>query len=107
MPARPPVFRPPGWKPRKPWSRPVGQNDKRIRGRAGQRMRKQVLEEEPFCRECLKRGLQVRAVVVDHIIPLAFGGTEDRANKQSLCDPCHDEKSKREREEAQRGAMRI
>ncbi|MEM6907186.1 MAG: HNH endonuclease signature motif containing protein [Pseudomonadota bacterium] len=100
---QPPVFRPPGWKPRKPWQRRETYRDPRLRGRAGQRMRAQVLAEEPLCRVCLNEGKRVQATVVDHIKPLAFGGSESRSNKQALCQPCHDLKSKAEREAAQHG----
>jgi len=103
MPTQSPRFRPPGWTEPKPWSRPKLHQDKRKRGRAGQRERRQVLDEEPYCRHCLEQGLYVAADVVDHIKPLAEGGTDDRENKQSLCNPCHDEKTKRE---ARRGRDR-
>lgn len=96
MPARPPSFHPPGWREREPWQRSSGQKTKRKRGRAGQRDRKQVLFEEPFCRECLKNGLKRASDVVDHTTPLAEGGSDDRTNKQGLCNPCHDAKTKRE-----------
>lgn len=66
-------------------------------------MRAQVLAEEPYCRECLKEGKRVRATVVDHIVPLAAGGDNSRENQQGLCDPHHDDKSARERIEAQHG----
>lgn len=71
--------------------------DNRKRGRAGMRDRAQVLAEEPLCRLCLEKGLEVASDVVDHKIPLAWGGTDDRGNKQGLCNPCHEEKSKAER----------
>lgn len=103
MPQRPPVFRPPGWREREPWERRVGYQDKRVRGRAGQRMRAKVLAEEPCCRMCQAEGKRVQATVVDHIMPLAAGGDNSRGNQQGLCDPCHDAKSKRERAEAQHG----
>lgn len=61
------------------------------------RDRAAVLAEEPFCRACLARGLHVASDEVDHIKPLAWGGTDTRANKQALCSPCHAEKSKAER----------
>lgn len=93
MPVRPPVFRPAGWKPRKAWAQrsATGQTT-RIRGRKGQQLRAQVLIEEPVCRLC-----PARAQVVDHITPLAWGGLEERANRQALCHACHDEKSAMER----------
>lgn len=99
MPERPPVFRPPGWRPRKAWERPTGYNDKRKRGRAGKRDRAAVLAEEPFCRLCLAYGRHRQSQIVDHIIPLAWSRCDERWNKQALCKPCHDEKSKRERAE--------
>lgn len=99
----PPVFRPRGWKQAKAWERPSVFADKRKRGRAAQRDRLAVIAEEPFCRLCLKQGKHVRTDVVDHIRPLAWGGSDDRSNKQGLCDPCHDAKSKAERAADQRG----
>jgi 5-methylcytosine-specific restriction endonuclease McrA len=38
---------------------------------------------------------------VDHITPKAQGGTDDLSNLQSICDPCHAEKTAREAAEAQ------
>lgn len=66
------------------------------------RERQQVLDEEPFCRRCLKGGKQVASEVVDHIKPLAWGGSDERNNKQGLCNPCHDAKSAAERAEDRR-----
>jgi 5-methylcytosine-specific restriction protein A len=101
MPTQAPRFRPPGWREPQPWERPKRHQDKRKRGRAGQRDRKQVLAEEPFCRLCLEQGLYVATDVIDHIVNLAEGGSDDRENKQGLCNPCHDAKTQAE---ARRGA---
>lgn len=103
MAERPPVFRPPGWRPREPWERRVTYQDRRVRGRAGQRMRALVLAEEPYCRMCLAEGLRVQATVVDHIVPLAAGGDNSRGNQQALCVPHHEAKSLQERVEARHG----
>lgn len=103
MPARPPVFRPPGWRERAAWERPRFQPDKRLRGRAAVRERAELVALWPFCRECLKQGKHVKTDVIDHVVPLAWGGREDRGNKQGLCHPCHDAKSKLEREIGRRG----
>lgn len=97
MPSRPPAFHPPGWRERKPWQPMEGLKDRRKRGRAGMRERQQVLDEEPYCRICLKHGKRVASIVVDHVTPLAWGGKDVRSNKQGLCSPCHDEKSAAER----------
>lgn len=63
------------------------------------RIRAAVLAEEPLCRHCLAQGRTEAATIVDHIVPIAGGGTDDRSNLQGLCGPCHDVKT---REEAQR-----
>ena len=53
------------------------------------------LRKHPLCAECLKRGLKVPAVVVDHIIP--HKGDKvlfwRRDNWQPLCLSCHNRKS--------------
>jgi 5-methylcytosine-specific restriction protein A len=82
--------------PRKKWARPEGKPDLRKRGRAGQRDRAAVLAEEPLCRRCLAAGRTEPSTQVDHIKRLADGGSDERSNKQGLCTPCHDAKSKRE-----------
>jgi len=96
MPVQPPAF---GQRkqPRKAWQPAPGRVDTRKRGRAGQRERQQVLDEEPLCRLCLDRNRTSPTEVVDHIKPLAWGGSDDRANKQGLCIRCHDAKSVAER----------
>lgn len=49
------------------------------------RLRVQVLAEEPACRTC-----GVRSTVVDHILPVALGGSpRSRSNLQALCKRCH------------------
>ena len=35
---------------------------------------------------------------IDHIVPLACGGTNEKINLQILCQPCHFEKTKNEQE---------
>lgn len=50
-----------------------------------------VRNDEGFCRRCGKM-----AQCVDHIIPIAEGGTDDRHNLQALCNQCHSKKTRRE-----------
>lgn len=58
----------------------------RIRGRKGVAIRKRRLEAEPLCRDCLERDGRVTAgEVVDHIRPLAQGGTDTDGNCRVLC----------------------
>lgn len=87
MPSKPPSLRPAA--KRKAWQRAAQAPDVRIRGRRGVELRKQRLAAEPLCRHCLDRGIVTPATTPDHIVALAFGGTEDEANIQCLCADCH------------------
>lgn len=51
------------------------------------------LRNNPLCVLCKQAGFIVQAVLVDHIIPLSQGGTDERANRQSLCRSCHAKKT--------------
>lgn len=54
---------------------------------------KQVRQEEPFCRECLKKGITTLTEVTDHIKAVRLGGSfYDRDNLQGLCRPCNNGK---------------
>jgi len=56
--------------------------------------RKRILSRDKgLCQPCLKTGRYRPAKQVDHIIPKFEGGSEDDANLQSICKPCHDEKT--------------
>lgn len=58
------------------------------------RVRQSVLNAEPLCRQCKSIGKYVEASIVDHIIPIADGGSEyDTANLQPLCKSCHNAKT--------------
>ncbi len=61
------------------------------------RLRRMCLRREPLCRECKAAGFDVAASVVDHIIPLSEGGTNEFSNLQSLCVMHHNKKTARER----------
>lgn len=97
---QPPRFKAAGARETLPWAPQGAVADRRKRGRAGMRERAAVLREEPLCRLCLAKGISRASDVVDHIRPLAWGGSDTRTNKQGLCRPCHDEKSAAERAEA-------
>jgi 5-methylcytosine-specific restriction protein A len=80
----------------KPRLRPLRHrlNDKalatpRLRGRAGMKQRARRLANEPLCRDCLAEGKVTIATVPDHIIPLAFGGSDNDSNIRCLCADHH------------------
>ena len=58
-------------------------------------LRPQQLLEQPFCAECRRRGLRVRATDVDHVVDHKGDWSlfTDRSNLQSLCDSCHSRKT--------------
>ena len=74
----------------------------RKRGSAGVRDRERIRARDcGLCQECKRQGRTTIGYPVDHIVPLADGGSDEDSNKETLCQPCHDAKSARE--EAARG----
>lgn len=55
-------------------------------------LRERVIAANPICVKC-KRNL---VDDVDHIIPIAQGGTDDIDNLQGLCRGCHAKKTKKD-----------
>jgi 5-methylcytosine-specific restriction protein A len=62
-------------------------------GVAWRRLRLTILAAEPLCRACAAQGRTRGATDVDHIVPLARGGTNARENLQPLCHECHGSKT--------------
>lgn len=56
-------------------------------------IRAAVLRANPLCIHCQRAGRVTLADEVDHIIPLAKGGTDEFKNLQGLCRDCHARKS--------------
>ena len=71
-------------------------------------LRPAQLLQEPWCRECLRRGIRTRATVVDHIMPHRgdWQQFKNKTNLQSLCKRCHDQKTAREQAEERRKSGR-
>ncbi|MDR5776531.1 MULTISPECIES: HNH endonuclease signature motif containing protein [unclassified Caballeronia] len=63
----------------------------RTRGRRWLRLRSRILSRDPVCVLCRTLDRTCVSVVVDHIVPLAHGGTDDESNLRGLCAACHDE----------------
>lgn len=105
MPTAPPRFALVKPEPRQAWQQRTGPTVERIRGRAGMRQRKAHLTAEPMCRTCYAQGIvTIEALEVDHITPLAEGGTDTHDNRQTLCKPCHRAKTAQEASRGQRRA---
>ncbi|QUT07933.1 HNH endonuclease [Sphingobium phenoxybenzoativorans] len=61
----------------------------RLRGRAAVEQRERRLRQHPLCAHCAKVDKITVTAEIDHITPLAFGGTDTDDNVQGLCLPCH------------------
>src|ERR1700759_1195608 len=102
MPAKAPVFRPPGSKKIRSIDRsPDAAERQRLYATAGwHRLRRAHLQGNPLCVECEAPGLIVIATVVDHKLSHHVGAWRDRFFDpdalQSLCLTCHNQKSARE-----------
>lgn len=63
-------------------------------GRPWRRLRESILMRDKYlCQPCLRAGRYTEAQEVDHIIPLAKGGTSEPAQLQSICVECHTKKT--------------
>lgn len=71
---------------------------------AGRRFRRAVLRRDGYtCRSCGRHDPTGRSLEADHIVNVRAGGTDDPTNGQTLCIPCHAQKT---RIEAQNGRRR-
>ncbi|MCO8580353.1 HNH endonuclease [Burkholderia multivorans] len=62
-----------------------------LSGGAWDVIRKRIRRRDGYC--CRACGIALRAGVVDHIKPLAQGGSNADENLQLLCKECHDDKT--------------
>ncbi|MCL4822053.1 MAG: HNH endonuclease [Vicinamibacteria bacterium] len=74
------------------WAQSAASSTARGYGASWKRIRAQVLREEGSCRRCGSSGRPT----VDHIVPKAEGGTDERSNLQRLCSGCQQSKAGRE-----------
>lgn len=54
-----------------------------------------LIRDEYICQECTEV-FPEHKLECDHIIPLSMGGKDILTNTQTLCIPCHSEKTKKE-----------
>jgi 5-methylcytosine-specific restriction protein A len=54
-----------------------------------------VLTRDGYCCNGCQRSGPAAKLEIDHIIPLALGGTNDLTNLQTLCRPCNRQKRDR------------
>lgn len=76
----------------------AGSRHERGYGYKWTRIRERVLRRDNgLCQECLRQNRVTQAEHVDHIVRKADGGSDDDANLQSLCGPCHRAKTAQEK----------
>lgn len=69
-----------------------------LRGTSTERAKRRrvMLAAEPLCRHCARLGRVTVAVDLDHIVPLAAGGSDAMDNIQPLCRACHVKKTRQD-----------
>ena len=72
-------------------------NSKSIRHVFTKEERLKMYKDQPNCQSCNKE-LTEKNFHIDHIIPLACGGSNESENLQILCKPCHFDKTRNEQE---------
>jgi len=76
----------------------------RKRGSAGVKDRNAIKARDcGLCQRCKRAGKTTVGSVVDHIVPLWQGGSDEDSNKELLCDPCHDTKTTAEATQRAKG----
>ena len=66
---------------------------KNIRHTFTKEERTSFFNDQSNCESCKKK-LTMKGFHIDHIVPLACGGTNEKINLQILCQPCHFEKQR-------------
>jgi hypothetical protein len=72
-------------------------DDKSVRKVFTEQERKMMFDDCPNCVTCKKK-VTLKSMNIDHVIPLACGGTNEPENLQILCKKCHFAKTKEEHE---------
>jgi len=63
-------------------------------------------QQAKHCNKC-PRFLDLREFHIDHVIPLADGGSDTLDNKQALCITCHLKKTKKETSRRMKGSIKL
>jgi 5-methylcytosine-specific restriction protein A len=79
---------------RRSWDHGGKSRHERGYGTAWEKLRKVILQRDRhLCQLCMQEGRITAGTHVDHITAKAKGGTDDPANLQTVCAPCHALKS--------------
>ncbi|MEM4648199.1 MAG: HNH endonuclease signature motif containing protein [Candidatus Pacearchaeota archaeon] len=61
----------------------------RIKRKSLGSLRKKILERDNYTCQICYRKLPPNQLIIDHIIPVSFGGTDDEHNLRVVCKECH------------------
>lgn len=75
----------------------TGSQHLRLNGWERREQRALYLRQHPLCVDCEAAGRLTEATELDHVVPLAQGGSHDWSNLAGRCTPCHAAKTRRER----------
>lgn len=74
-----------------------GSRHERGYGTAWDKLRLVILARDcGLCQPCAQLGRVTAGNIVDHKVPKAQGGTDNEANLQTICGPCHQAKTQAE-----------
>ena len=84
----------PSWIDKKPHNHDTRAKDKMYHTTRWRQLREYILNREPMCRLCEAEGRRTPAKVIDHKIPIQFGGDRwSLDNLQPLCTHCDNVKT--------------
>jgi 5-methylcytosine-specific restriction enzyme A len=86
VPYRPPIHRPPGWKPAPKQENP---DHARYRTVAWRAIRQFVLIRDNYTCQLRLPGCTTAANTADHVIEVRAGGSDNPSNLRAVCPACH------------------
>ena len=96
--------------------KPLGKFADRARGTRQQRgygadheraRKRELSRDKGLCQPCLRLGRYRPGRICDHIVPRAFGGSDEDSNRQTICDDCHATKTAAEGVAAAGGRVKV
>jgi 5-methylcytosine-specific restriction endonuclease McrA len=82
-----------------------GSPSQRGYGAEWRRLRKQVIEAQPWCTFCKHTGSKDNPLSVDHIVQRQHGGTDDPSNLRVLCLSCNHQRQRGANPDAHRAPV--
>lgn len=98
MPKRPPNLKAQRGRSSRNWTATTRQSrHQRGYGWEWEKLRARILDRDKhLCQPCLRNDRVTPATEVDHRLAKHLGGTDDDANLEAICNPCHKVKTARE-----------